>query len=58
MLVHWRIQGGAAGTRPPTTGSISFIFAYVFAKNGMHRRLVPPQRVGAPQREILDPPLC
>ena len=42
---------------PPPTGSISFILAYVFAKKCTHRRLVPPQRVGAPQREILDPPL-
>ena len=26
-LTHWQIQGGAAGTHPPT-GSNSFVFAY------------------------------
>ena len=36
--------------RPPT-GSISFIFAYVFAEKCIHRRLAPPQW------EILDLPL-
>ena len=42
------------------TGSISFIFAYIFAKKCMHWRLAPPQWVGTPppQREILDPPLA
>ena len=51
-------RGGAAAPPTPPTGSISFVFAYVFAKKCTHRRLVPPQRVGAPpQREILDPPL-
>ena len=46
---HWRIQGGAAGARPPPTGSISFVFAYVFVEKCTCRRLAPPQR------EILDP---
>ena len=42
---------------PPTTGSISFVFAYVFAKKCMCWRLVPPQQVGTLQWEILDLPL-
>ena len=55
--IHWRIQGGATACTPPT-GSISFIFTYVFAKKYTHQRLVPPQWVSAPpQWEILDPPL-
>ena len=53
---HWRIQGGAPGTRPPT-GSNSFIFADVFTEKQTCRQLAPPQQVGAPQRKILDPPL-
>ena len=40
--------GGAAGARPPQTGSISFIFTYVFAEKCTRQRLVPPQWVGAP----------
>ena len=39
--MHWRIQGGAAGARPPT-GSISFIFPYVLAEKCTRQRLVPP----------------
>ena len=39
-------RGGAGGA--PPTGSISFIFAYFFAKKCMRQRLAPPQRVGAP----------
>ena len=42
---HWWIQGGAAGTcipPPPPTGSISFLFAYVFAEKCMRRRSAPP----------------
>ena len=39
--------GGATGTRPPT-GSISFVFAYVFTKKCTWQRLVPPQCVSAP----------
>ena len=52
-------KGGAAGAPPPLRmGSNSIIFAYVFTEKHPHRRLVPPpQRLGAPQREILDPPL-
>ena len=37
--------GGATGVRPPT-GSISFIFAYVFAEKCMCRRLAPPPPTG------------
>ena len=40
--------GGSPRARPPPTGSISFVFAYVFAKKCTHRRLAPPQQVGAP----------
>ena len=55
--------GGSRGAlpAPPPTGSISFIFAYVFAKKCMRQRLAPPPPTGRrpppPQREILDPPL-
>ena len=56
VQTHWWIQGGAAGAHPPT-GSISFIFTCVFAEKCMHRRSGPPQWVGAPKWEILDPPL-
>ena len=47
---HWRIQGAPRRPPPPPppTGSISFIFAYIFAEKCMHRRLAPPKRVGAP----------
>ena len=56
-LIHWRIWGGgAAGTCPPT-GSISFVFTYVFAKKCTHQRLAPPNGLAPPQWEILDPPL-
>ena len=49
--------GGRRGARPPT-GSISFVFTYVFAEKCTRRRLVPPPNGSAPpQREILDPPL-
>ena len=51
MQNHWQIQGGAASAHPPPTGSISFVFAYIFARKCTHRRLV------SPQWEILDPPL-
>ena len=40
------------------TGSISFVFAYVFAEKCTHRRLAPPNgSAPPPQREILDLPL-
>ena len=55
-LRHWRIQGALPACAPPT-GSISFVFAYVFAEKCTHRRLAPPMGRHAPQREILDPPL-
>ena len=43
---------------PPPTGPNSFAFTYVFTKKHLCQRLAPPpMRVGAPQREILDPPL-
>ena len=42
---------GCCQHMPPPTGSISFVFAYIFAKMCMHRRLAPPQW------EILDLPL-
>ena len=55
-LIHWRIQGRRQRV-PPPTGSISFIFAYIFAKRCTHRRLAPPNGLVPPQREILDLPL-
>ena len=44
---------------PPPTGSISFVFAYVFAEKCTCQRSAPPPPMGRrpPQREILDPPL-
>ena len=33
---------------PTPTGSISFVFTYVFAEKCAHQRLAPPQRVSAP----------
>ena len=57
MTPHWWIQRGAAGACPPT-GSISFVFAYVFAKKCTRRRLAPPlMGRRPPQWKILDPPL-
>ena len=50
--------GGAPPARAPPTGSISFIFAYVFAEKCTLQRLAPPPNgLAPPQREILDPPL-
>ena len=42
---HWRVP-----PPPSPTGSISFIFAYIFAKKCTHWRLAPPQQVGTPPR--------
>ena len=51
--LHTKVSGA-----PPPTGPNSFVFTHVFAKKCPCWRLVPPPtRVGAPQREILDPPL-
>ena len=53
--------GGSRGVplaHAPPTGSISFIFAYIFAKKCMRRRLAPPPNGSAPPKwEILDLPL-
>ena len=55
---HWRIQGGCHGARPPPTGSISFVFTYIFTEKCTRWRLAPPPNGSAPpQWEILDPPL-
>ena len=55
--IHWWIQGGGglplACASP--TGSISFVFAYVFTEKCMRQRLVPPNGLAPPQWEI--PPL-
>ena len=50
--------GGRRGA-PPPTGSISFVFTYVFTEKCTHQRLAPPNGSAPPppQREILDPPL-
>ena len=58
LIMHF--IGGSRGRRrraPPQTGSNSFVFAYVFAEKHPRQRSAPPQQLGAPQREILDPPL-
>ena len=61
MYVIGRSRGCCQCMPPPPTRSISFIFAYIFAKECMHQRLVPPQWVSTPppppQREILHLPL-
>ena len=55
------VIGGSRGRRrctPPSTGSNSFVFPYIFAEKHMHRRLAPRSNGSAPpQREILDPQL-
>ena len=60
QLLGYKVIGGSRGRRgapPPPTGSISFVFTYVFAKKCTHRRLAPPNGSAPPQQEILDPPL-
>ena len=63
MYIHihqWRIYiQKFLACAPPPTGPNSFDFTYVFTeKQHLCRRLAPPpMRVGAPQSEILDPPL-
>ena len=53
--LHTKVSGVPP---PPPTGPNSFIFTYVFTKKHLCQRLAPPpKRVGAPQQEILDPPL-
>ena len=55
--VHWRIQGGAAGARPPNRINF-FRFRIRFRQKVYASEVGAPQRVGAPpQQEILDPPL-
>ena len=43
--------------RTPPTGPNSFVFANIFTEKCPYRRLALPQRVSAPQWEIMDPPL-
>ena len=53
--VHWRIQGGAPGTRAPPLGSKFFHFHAVFGKKLKNNSIFgswPP-----PLGKILDPPL-
>ena len=38
---HWWIQGGHCWHTPPRTGSISFIFAYIFTEKCTCQRLAP-----------------
>ena len=56
QIVYMYHPGAPPACAAPT-GSNSFSFAYVFAEKCPHRRLAAPQRLGTPQREILDPPL-
>ena len=48
--------GGAAGTHPPK-GPDSFLLTYKIFETEPPQELAPPYEVGAPLREILDPPL-
>ena len=55
--IHWRIQGGAAGARPPQQDQI-LSFSHTFLPKsvqigGWH----PPNGLAPPQEEILDLPL-
>ena len=45
---HWQIQGGHRQHVPSPTGSISFVFTYVFAKKCMHWGLAPPNGSAPP----------
>ena len=55
--------GGSRGRRrraptpPPPTGSISFVFAHVFAEKCTRRRLAAPPPTGNPGSTTVDP-LC
>ena len=55
--IHWQIQGALLAQAPPPQQINFFHFCIRFDEKCMHRRLVPPQHVGAPQWEILDLPL-
>ena len=48
---------GCCQCAPPPTGSISFIFTYVFTEKCTCQRLAPPNRSVPPQQKILDLPL-
>ena len=48
---HWRIRGAPPAPPPRPTGSISFVFVYVFTKKCMHRRLAPPNGSAPPNRK-------
>ena len=51
-------RGGGRARRTPPMGPNSFVFTYIFTKKCPRwRSTPPPQRVHAPLREILDPPL-
>ena len=54
---HWRIQG--APPAPPPQQDQFLSFSHMFLPKSIHigGRRPPPQLVGAPQWEILDPPL-
>ena len=52
---HWRIQGGAPGTRAPPWGSKFFHFHAVFGKNVKNNSNFGSWR--PPLGKILDPPL-
>ena len=53
--LHTKVSGARP---PPPIGLNSFVFTYVFTEKHLCWRLAPPpMRVGAPQWEILDPPL-
>ena len=52
---HWRIQGGAPGTRAPPWGSKFFHFHAVFGKNVKNNSNFGSWR--PPPGKILDPPL-
>ena len=48
---HWRTRGGVPPARAPPKGPDSFVLTYKIFRN------VAASGVGAPLREILDPPL-
>ena len=47
------VDPGGATSMPPLTGSISFVFAYIFAEKCMRQRSAPPQRSSPRPSQIL-----
>ena len=55
VVIQWQIRGRTRHS--PPYGPNSFPLTYKLYKTQARRELAPPNEVGAPLREILDPPL-